>query len=133
MNDEHKRIVLDLVISNCPNTISNFVTDNETKKELTPYSVHVRKKQTSRTYADHFGVMFDYETLWQDRVKFKRDPIWNYKKQLGDLKFDLFTSNACNYLINKVLSEKDINSVHKAFRKVLTKGRFQSYYRTRGL
>ena len=112
---DHKRIVLDLAISNCPDTISNFKTDNDDHDfELTPYSVHIKKKQTSRTYADHFGVMFDYETLWQDRVKFKRDSIWNYKRQLGDLKFDLFTSNACNFLLNKVLSEKDINAVHKS-------------------
>lgn len=123
---DHRRRVLDLVVSNQPVTISNFRTDDE-DYNFTPYSVQMRKGKSSRTYADHMGIIYEVRTNWQDRVKFERDSIWNYKKQLGDLKYHLFTSNACNYLMNKVHSEPDINAVHKAFTNVLTKGKFQSY------
>ena len=123
---DHKRVVLDLVISNMPESFVNFKTDDE-KYEFTPYSVHKRKGVTSRTYADHMSIIYEVETQWQDKVIFKREPVWNYKKQLGNVKFDLFTSNACNFLMNKVESEPDIDLVHKAFCKVITKGKFQSY------
>ena len=123
---DHKEIVLDLVLTNQPATISNFVTDDESHA-FTPYSVQMRKKVSSRTYADHRSIMFEVETMWQNRVNVKKEPIWNYKKQVGDLKFDLFTSNACSFLMNKIQNEKDINLVQKAFHNVITKGLFQSY------
>ena len=125
---DHRRVVLDLVLSNMPDTINNFKTDDE-KLEFTPYSIHKRKGSTYRTYADHFSVMYQVSTMWQDRTEFIKEPIWNYKKLLGNVKFDLFTSNACNFLMNKIETASDINDVHKAFVKVITKGKFQSYGR----
>ena len=123
---DHTRVVLDLVISNKPDAFLNFKTDSE-KYEFTPYSIHKRKGVSSRTYADHMSIVYEIETLWQDRVTFKREPLWNYKEKLGDVKFDLFTSNACNFLMSKVEAEPSIDKVHKAFCKVITKGKFQSY------
>ena len=123
---DHKESVLDLVITNHPNTISKFKTDNR-DYEFTPYSVKMRKKVASRTYTDHMSIIYNVRVSWQDRVVFKKDSIWNFKKQLGDLKFHIFTSNACNFLLNKVENESDINAVHKAFSDVLTKGKYQSY------
>ena len=67
----HKRVCLDLVLTNMPQAVSGFKTD--TKEEFTPYSVHIRKKVTSRTYADHRSVIFDFETKWKDRVKFVQE------------------------------------------------------------
>ena len=123
---DHRRSVLDLVISNRPDTISEFKTDNE-DQEFTPYSVHMKKGVSSRTYADHFSITYNMETWWQERIEVKKEPIWNYKKLLGNVKYDLFTSNACNYLMHKIETEPDINVVHKSFCKVMTKGKFQSY------
>ena len=123
---DHRRVVLDLVITNQPELVSNFRTDNE-DYNFTPYSVHMKKKKSSRTYADHMSIIYDIGVKWQDKVEFQKDTIWNYKKMLGDLKFHLFTSNSCNFLMDKVDNEADINVVHKAFVSVLTKGKFQSY------
>ena len=124
----HKRVCLDFVISNHPNSVSEFRTDNS-DYEFTPYSVKMRKKVATRTYADHFALMYEFETLWQDRVKFKTNSVWNYKKKLGDVKFDIFTSNAFCYLMKKVDEEPSIDLVQKAFENTLTKGLFQSYGR----
>ena len=123
---DHKREVLDLVITNQPGTVSGFKTDDE-KYEFTPYSVQMRKGKSSRTYADHMSIIYEVETKWQDRVEFQKNTIWNYKRQIGDLKYNLFTANSCNFLMDKIDSEPDINQVHKAFVKVMTKGKFQSY------
>ena len=46
---------------------------------------------------------------------------------LGNTNYDLFTSNACGFLIKKIKEEEDINQVHKAFLKVMEKGKFFSY------
>ena len=124
---DHRRAVLDLVISNKPETISEFKTDDE-KYEFTPYSVHMRRGSSYRTHADHMSITYKVTVQWQDRVEFNKEAIWNYKKQLGNLKFHLFTSNACNFLINKVESEPDINKVHKAFVGVLKKGKISELW-----
>ena len=125
---DHKRICLDFVITNQPESVTEFVTDNDSC-DFTPYSVQIRKKVAKRTYADHFAIMYEIETLWQDRVRYKEESVWNYKRKLGDIKFDIFTSNALNYLLNKVEGESDINAVHKSFVNTITKGLFQSYGR----
>ena len=99
----HKRVCLDLVVTNKPGAVSGFVTDSDLNgHEFTPYSVRMRKKDAKRVYADHFAIMYEFETLWQERVKFKPDSIWNYKRRLGNTKFDIFTSNVMNYLLNKI-------------------------------
>ena len=124
----HKRVCLDFVITNHPERVFEFVTD-DSAHEFTPFSVQMRKKVASRTYADHFAIMYEFETAWQDRVKFEPESFWNYKKKMGNIRFDLFTNNACNYLLNKIESESDINAVQKAFESTITKGLFQSYGR----
>ena len=73
--------------------------------------------------------MYDFEVMWKDRVKYKPETVWNYKKRLGDIRFDIFTSNSVNYLLRKVEEEPDINLVQKAFQGTLTKALFQSYGR----
>ena len=124
----HKRICLDFVVTNHPQCVSGFRTDDESHS-FTPYSVKMRKKVARRTYADHFAIMYDFETLWKDRVRHKDNQVWNYKRKLGDVKFDIFTSNAMNFLLRKVEEEPSIDRVHKAFCDTITTGLFQSYGR----
>ena len=87
----------------------------------------MRAGKAERTYADHRSIIFNFKTRWQDRVKFKKEPVWGYGTPLGDLKFALFTDNATYYLIKKVKKERDINKVHSAFSKIIHKAKFQSY------
>ena len=122
----HRENVLDLVITNEPQNICDFMTDDSQLK-FTPYSIKMKKGQALRTHADHMSVMFKFKTRWCDRVKFVRKPGWDYGKPLGDVKFDIFTSNSVRYLLNKVKSESDINKTHLAFTNVLKKAKFQSY------
>ena len=124
--ESHKELVLDLVLSNQPDNISGFKTDDH-RMQFTPYSVHMRKGKSSRTYADHRSIIYQVSTGWNDRVEFTKVPIWNYGKMLGDVNYTLFTSNACEFLIDKVENEEDIEQVHKAFCKVMKKGKFVSY------
>ena len=121
-----KRCVLDLVITNQPDTISEFRTDDDSL-DFTPFSIHRRKGKTSRTYSDHRSIIYSLRVGWCDRLRVKRNTIWNFKKPLGDLRFDIYSSNATPYLLEKVRSEDDINKVVKAFRDVMTKGKFVSY------
>ena len=123
---DHRENVLDLVISNKPENISDFKTDGK-DLEFTPYSIKMKAGKSERTYADHMSIIFNFETSWQDRVVIRKEPIWNYKKPLGNVKYDLFTSNASRFLINKVMNEGDINLVHKAFCNTIKKAKFQSF------
>ena len=122
----HTRLVLDLVISNQPDAVTQFKTDDE-DFNFTPYSVRMRKGKSSRVHADHMSIIYQVSTAWSDRVEFTREPMWYYKKMLGDVKYDLFTSNACRLLVQKVEEEEDINKVHAAFMKVIKKAKFVSY------
>ena len=124
-----KRCVLDFVLANKPATVSQFRTDSEVeeKREFTPYSVKVKRGVTSRVYADHMAVMYDTEVGWKDRVKHEKVVVWNYRAPGGDLKFYIATANKVNFLLNKVVKEKDINVVINAFQKSLIKSKFQSY------
>ena len=128
-NTEPKRCVLDFVLTNKPETISEFKTDseNENKREFTPYSVRTKKGVTSRVFADHMAVMYSTEVGWKDRVMHEKVVVWNYRAPGGDLKFDIATSNKFNFLHNKIVRESDINIVIKAFQQALTKSKFQSY------
>ena len=114
--------VLDLVLTNEPNNIHDFKTD-DTNYLFTPYSIKMKAGNAERTYADHMSIVFSFRTKWQDRVKLKREPVWGYKAPMGDLKFDLFTNNACHFLIKKVTQEKSIDAAHKAFKTVIKKAK----------
>ena len=122
----HTKLVLDLVLSNQPDSVSEIKTDDSTYS-FTPYSVHMRRGVSSRTYADHMSIIYQLSTGWKDRVEFKKDPIWNFKKMLGDTKYDIFTSNACDFLIKKIENEPNIDDVHYAFVKVFRKAKHLSY------
>ena len=122
----HRQNVLDLVITNEPQNICEFKTD-DTQYKFTPFSVKMKRGQALRTHADHMSVMFTFKTRWCDRVKFVRKPGWDFGKPLGDLKYDIFTSNSVRYLLNKVTYESDINKTHLAFANILKKAKFQSY------
>ena len=121
-----KRCTLDLVITNNPESISDVKTDSDELK-FTPYSVYVRKNVTKRVYTDHRSTIHTVKVKWKDIVRINKHVIWNYKKQLGDLRYDLYTSNAFPYLERLVREEPDINEVHKAFKDVVTKGKHVSY------
>ena len=123
---DHRENVLDLVISNEPSNISNFKTDGK-DLEFTPYSVKMKAGKAERTYADHMSIIFDFQIRWQDRIPLRKEPLWNYKKPLGSVKYDIFTNNASRFLINKVMHEPSIDKVHKAFRDVINKAKFQSF------
>ena len=87
----------------------------------------MKKGQAERTHADHMSIIFSFKTRWCDRIKFKREPSWDYRKPLGQVKFDIFTSNSVRYLLNKVTHEPDINKTHTAFINVIKKAKFQSF------
>ena len=46
-----------------------------------------------------------------------------FKAPLGDVKFELFTNNAYNYLMHKVINETSIDKTHKAFKDILIKAK----------
>ena len=125
---EHTENVLDLVITNVPENISDFKTDDLSHK-FTPYSIKMKRGEALRTYADHMSIIFNITTRWQDRVEFKKEPIWMFNTPLAEIKYELFTNNACSYLLQKVMHEKSIDKTHKAFKDVLTKAKFQSFNR----
>ena len=125
---EVKKCVLDFVLTNKPERASNFRTDSEIEenREFTPYSVRLKGGKTSRVYADHMAILYDVEVGWRDKGADKIT-IWNYRKPGGDIKYDLATSNKFDYLVNKVVFEKSIDKVLKAFKCAVTKSKFQSY------
>ena len=122
----HRQSVLDLVVTNEPQNIHDFKTD-DLRYQFTPYSVKMRKGKAERTHADHMSILFTFRARWCDRVKFKSEPRWDYRKPLGDIKYDLFTSNSVRYLLNKVIHEPDINKTHAAFINIIKKAKFQSF------
>ena len=125
---DHSENVLDLVITNDPSNISDFKTD-DLCYNFTPYSIKMKGGKAFRTYADHMSIIFNYKTRWQDKIKFNKEPIWMYNTPLADVKYELFTNNACYFLMQKVMEEESIDKTHKAFKDVLTKAKFQSYNR----
>ena len=61
--ESHKKLVLDLVLSNQLDSISEFRTD-EGDFLFTPYSVQMRRGKSSYTFADHMSIIYQVCRGW---------------------------------------------------------------------
>ena len=99
---------LDLVITTTIEKITDFTIDDD-DRNMTPYSVKVKNDKVTRCYTDHKAVTLTYSTVWRDTTtQQQRKTLWQYNTPLGDQKYNIFTNDGYEYLVD-VICDYDIS------------------------
>lgn len=82
--------ILDLVITNAPEAVSNFRVDKDL--EFTPYRIKQEKTGHHKVFSDHVGILWEVEVETNTSTSNKK-VMWNYNKKDGGFKFEQSTND----------------------------------------
>ena len=124
-----KAKALDLVVSNVNDNIQNFTIDHSLN--FTPFSVRKSKSSRLKIYSDHKAVCFDLNigcNLSKIKTTSNRS-AWMFNSPDGDLKFQIITDDAFDWLVDTIENVSDIDEVVRRIENMLNEAKYKSYSR----